>query len=163
MKKTQLVLLILIGLNISCQKNNQNNFSNKSNWKFKNVSYNSNRGLTGWHESPTIPPSLSTSGSDNTNKHSEVTIWFTKRPQSSRIYTISSSKIWPDSDTSCIVDIGGIDAGLFGYASDNIADKVYVTVNGGKITITFSNIEMRSGTLLGNIDYATLSGTVIEE
>jgi hypothetical protein len=103
-----------------------------------------------------------------------LTIGFKNRPTTNKTYSICSTLPYYDNtgmivntnttDSTCTI-IGAllddIDNNWFGYKP---TDKVFVTINNGKITASFSNVSLIYQAINGNgsINYTTISGTLIE-
>lgn len=165
-----LASLILLG---SCKKTTSNSNGNYSNWKL--TTNNNDNGSYNAHPNDVISSEgdfdLSNSNyvslycdgfvdSANTyNKTSEIFISFLKKPTTNRTYKIGNTNRLTDS--TCFISL----AGNFSndYNSTTSGQIVNVTVNGGKVTASFTNVSLTGSNMYGTQQWpASLSGSVIE-
>jgi hypothetical protein len=106
-----------------------------------------------------------------------LAIAFRERPTANKTYSICSTIPYSTNygsdiantnvtDSTCTI-VGSLFSDLSGdyWFSNNPNNKVVVTINGGKITATFSNISLVYNAVYGNGNtyYTTVSGTLIED
>jgi hypothetical protein len=151
MSYKKILLLVLVGLLLftGCTKDSTNN--TQSTWTIDGTTYTS-----------TSPASFSSgvfTAVDN-NQNGDIEITFQTKPSMDGSYAVSdlsdSSAINQGSGSStCSININT--PTVKNYKSSG-SEMVTVTVNSGKVTASFSNMDMKSG-----VNNSQASGTIIEK
>ena len=143
-KKIRLLILALV-LMTACQKDDTSN-APVSTWTVGNTTYTS-----------TNPASFSSgtiSAMDN-NLNSDIEITFPSRPTMNGSYPVTELDSSLNGSSICVVNINTPSVSNYkGTGSEMVA----VSLNNGKVTASFSNMQMRNGS-----QTAIASGTIIEK
>jgi hypothetical protein len=148
MSHKRILLLALVGLLVflGCTKNENSN-DPKSTWTIDGVTYTSS--------SPATYSSNSLSASDN-SLNGDIEVSFQSKPTMDGSYSVTDlSDTSAIGSSSCSININT--PTVSNYKSTG-SQMVTVTVSSGKLTATFSNMQMKSG---GH--NAIASGTIVEK
>jgi hypothetical protein len=148
MSYKKIFLLAVVGLLVvaGCSKDNTTT-NDQSTWTIDGVTYTSS--------SPATFSSNKLAAADN-NQNGDIEILFSTKPTMDGFYGVTDlSDTSAVGSSTCSININT--PTVQNYKSTG-SEMVHVTVNSGKVTATFSNMEMKN-----NTNSSVASGTIIEK